>query len=781
MPTRIERIEMRSFRGATVAAPLDIDASKPITLIFGENGCGKSTIIDAIDFVLNEAYGSLNDRSSTRPKTHLPSLGSSAAQLEVSITAGGATWTGQLGSDGPKTRGPESRPVATVLRRSQVLQFVNEAPRKRYEALQTFITLPGIEKGEASLRRACKTVSEQYNEAVTAKELADEALNRLWRDEGCPGNKAWGWAKSEISRDASSLTESVATLGAILRAFEAAKTAKAALGTLGGRMAAAQSALSVAAQELEQAETGAATDASSLISLLEETERYLGTREPPDACPVCESTERAAELKARVARRLSSMRSLVVLKRKVDEARRKVDESRTVVTESQKQFTSVVRQMWVSNAATLSKGVDVDTAQYRILRNDAGLGDDEAVTEAESLWQIVEGCADRITTRRDKDQKTLNQLTAINNYVSTVETKTDAAKNLESMTKRLKRLLEIVETHRKAYVDGVLSSIESIVEQMYSRVHPGEGLGGIRLYLKPNVIGSLEFEGQFQHKSGVPPQAYYSDSHLDTLGICVFLALAKHFNKDNSVVVLDDVLTSADSNHLDRLIGMLHGEAEHFNQLIITTHYRPWLERYRHPGSKEVSVIELSPWSLSQGVRATKAKLHIEELKDALTGGDRQIVASKAGIFLERLLDFIAMRYGGKVPRQPDPKYTLGVLANSIDSKLAKLLKVEEWPAGATASLSSTDLKPLIQDATQWAWVRNEVGCHFSISGQEVPDADVRLFAKKTIELAERLLCGGCGEFPARNKSGSYWECRCGVRRLYPLAAPGTSGPVEGE
>lgn len=780
MPTRIEKIEMCSFRGATAAVCLELDTSKPITLIYGENGTGKSTIIDAIDFVLNQEYGSLSERSSARPKTHLPSLGSTAGKLDVTITAGGKKWTGRLDSDGPHTKGPDGRPEATVLRRSQVLQFVNDAPRKRYEALQTFITLPAIEKSEAALRGAFKTKSADYDRAVRDKELADESLNSLWRDEGCPGNKAWDWAKSEVVKDASSLIGSVSTLSEILRASDASRAANQRVATSSESLEAAQKALSTVEQELTRLESGANSGSSSLISLLEQTVRYLEDRASPDVCPVCESPEHAATLKENVSRRLSEMKSLVALNKKVDEAAKNVEQTRAITADAEKAFISSVREMWLAHTATLSKGsgVIVKAADYKILKEHTPeLVGSDAITEAHALWRIVEECRDRILARRDQDQKTLNQLTAIANYVTTVETKTKEAKRLESLSKRLKRLLEIVEGHRKTYVDGVLGAIEGLVEQLYSKVHPGEGLGGIRLYLKPNVIGSLEFEGQFQHKSGVPPQAYYSDSHLDTLGICVFLALAKHFTTDTSVIILDDVLTSADSNHLDRLIAMLDDEAASFNQLIITTHYRPWLERYRHSGSKEVGLIELAPWSLSRGVRATKTKLHIEEITDAVKSGDRQAIASKAGILLEELLRFIAMNRG-KVPLQVDQKFSLGVLAGSIDAKLAKLLKVEEWPAGATAPLTSTELKPLILAATEWSWVRNEVGAHFSVPGFEIPDADVRTFAERTLELAGRLLCGACGELPNRNKSGSYWECRCGTRRMYPLTAPGASAPI---
>ena len=607
MATRIERIEMNSFRGATVSVTIGFDPSKPITLIFGENGSGKSTIVDALDFVLNEQYGSLTDRSSTKPKAHLPSLGSAASKLEVSVCVAGKTWTARLGSSGPKTTGPEPRPTATILRRSQMLQFINETPKKRYEALRDFIALPAIEKSESSLRAACKRVSSDYSEAVRAKEQADEALTALWNDEGQPGKDAWAWAKSHVSRDATELGNSVATLTAILRAHESASSARERLNAARDQHAAASTALQKAEEEMERAETGSKRDGAALVSLLEQVQRYLETREQPEACPVCESPDRSADLRDSVMHRLGQMKRVAAILRQVDDAKMRYQNSQAVLADAEKAFSSAVRLMWVSYGTTLSKGIDIDTSQFQLLRDgEPELTGNDAIAEAESLCAAVDNSRERISARRDRDQKTLNQLTAVKNDVTTVETKTESAKVLESQAKRLSMLLDILESNRKRYVDEVLGSVESTVEAMYSRVHPDEGIGKVRLYLKPNVMGSLEFDAKFQHAAGVPPQAYYSDSHLDTLGICVFLALARHFNDESSVVILDDVLASADSDHMDRLMAMLEGEASNFNQLIITTHHRPWLERYRHSGSSKVGLIEFLPWSLSEGVRTAK-------------------------------------------------------------------------------------------------------------------------------------------------------------------------------
>ncbi|HEY0779906.1 MAG TPA: AAA family ATPase [Gemmatirosa sp.] len=83
MPDRIRSVRLRYFRGATGVSQIDFDPGKPFTRLFGENGAGKSSIVDAIDAVCNDRAGSLGERSSTNVRDHLPSADPSAADVAV--------------------------------------------------------------------------------------------------------------------------------------------------------------------------------------------------------------------------------------------------------------------------------------------------------------------------------------------------------------------------------------------------------------------------------------------------------------------------------------------------------------------------------------------------------------------------------------------------------------------------------------------------------------------------------------------------------------------------
>ena len=188
MPLRVSRLTMAGFRGATAPTTIEFDTSKPVVLIFGENGTGKSTIADAFDFICNRTCGSLENYSLGEPaKKHVPSLGRSPADVSVTLESGARKWQATMGKDGPTVSPLAGQPDVRILRRRGILSLIETQPRQRFEALKAFIAVPNIEKCEAALRDAANTTNTSVNELIRATVQATEELDKLWTAEGEPG------------------------------------------------------------------------------------------------------------------------------------------------------------------------------------------------------------------------------------------------------------------------------------------------------------------------------------------------------------------------------------------------------------------------------------------------------------------------------------------------------------------------------------------------------------------------------------------------------------------
>lgn len=770
---------LNNFKGAAGSLILELDKGKPITLIFGENGSGKSTILDAIDFVCNERYGSISDRSVGKGYAeYMPTLGTTKAQLEASVTTADGTWVGKLGGRNPITTGPAAnRPKVEILRRSRILNIVNAQPKERYAAIKDFIEVPMCEANERTLRDAEKQKREEYEDATKAVQLAQSTLKSNWEREGKPETSPVEWAKKTTSIDLISLDASLkdyesinASLSACTIAFSGLVKSETDYNTAKGEYHKTVTAYEVAKAKYKE-------DVDALIEVLTQAQDYLQRNAGTVTCPVCEQPIVPVTLTARIRERLAAMNEQISARQRMQKAKHNYETKGTIVGSKQKDFRNAVISLKAkveSSMLPLITSLRLDYSVFTKLVDSKIDIDEQSLNQAKTLYSAISAINNKLTAEKQSLSDIKGKQKALQTHLDTINSNTKTAKNLESLVIILAQILEIVDQQRKKYVDELLQNIAGEVERLYTSVHPSEGIGKIHWYLNPQFQGSLEFDGQFQGVTDVPPPAYYSESHLDTLGVCVFLALAKCKKDDNTVVVLDDVVTSVDQVHMERFFRMLNDEAENFNQLIIGTHYRPWRDKYRYysgAGSK-VQLIELQHWSLRKGIRHTKTKFSIEELQEAIfaTPFDRQVVASKAGILLEGVLDRLGRQFQCKLPLKNDPDFTLSEYTGGFSSALKRLLRVERKKSDD--SIESIEIGNKLELSTDQTWVRNQVGCHFSVGGMTISDHDVEEFGRRVVDFTSIIVCETCGEYPNRNKSGSYWECKCGSTRLYPLVTP---------
>ncbi len=148
---RVEYLLVENYRGASTRLRLEFDQSKPIVLLFGENGTGKTTIADAFDAIGNNSKGSLGERSSTSARQHLPTIGKTPTDVRMELKLGGNTWATSLKGENLTTT-PQPSPKVRVLRRKHLQNLIEAEPAKRYEALRRFIDVDKVERSENALR-----------------------------------------------------------------------------------------------------------------------------------------------------------------------------------------------------------------------------------------------------------------------------------------------------------------------------------------------------------------------------------------------------------------------------------------------------------------------------------------------------------------------------------------------------------------------------------------------------------------------------------------------------
>jgi energy-coupling factor transporter ATP-binding protein EcfA2 len=773
MSEKLQKLTLKGFRGATRESTLHFLPDKKVTMIFGENGSGKSTIVDAFSFLCEGSLGSVRERSGTKT-SHVVAVGSQSGALSVSLTTDKGTWTARLSGSNPVVTPQTPLPSVRVLRRSTILKVIEAQPKPRFETLKSFIDLSGIENSENALRNALDQANRDLDQITRNILQAEDGLKGYWESEGKPDSDSIKWAETIVAQDASTTDAQKKVISTYKTALEAARNSAATLEERRVELEAAVKTASEAATALKDAQNSISEQSSDMLEVLQSAQKFIAHTDPLENCPVCSQSVDRNELAANVEQRIQSMASLKTAHANALKATRSKDTADSGYKRQLTDCAKKVRALAGVHSTNLPECLKkLDLAGVNLVVTDAS-SDEEIVKQIASLLPQIPQIIQTLDTEADSLGSFLTRQKALKSFLQQIKDNRTKQVETERILSGLAVALPIVEGKRKEFVRLILHEISDEVDKLYLEMHPNESLGGLKLILRENVKGSLELQADFHSEKEIPPQAYFSESHLDTLGLCIFLALAKKYK--TQIIILDDVVTSVDATHLERFIRLIDREADHFDHVVLTTHYRPWRDQYRYhqQAGAKMTFVELRNWTLNTGIYIHSDKLAIDELEHYQKPEhyDRQITAQKAGILLEGILHCLTLKYKTSVPHKQPPLYTLGELLSSI-SKVAKTIKIERYDEAGVLQ-ETIDLKDTFETIYGLVWIRNQVGAHFNVVGQEVSDSQVQEFAHSTLQLARILTCPQSGSIPHKNE-GSCWASAKKRTRMYPLTQPGAS------
>lgn len=780
---RIERLVVENYRGASSCLQLEFDQTKPVALLFGENGTGKTTIADALDAIGNNSKGSLGEKSSTKARQHLPTIGKKPEDVRIEVRIAGKVWQTTLTNDTLSTA-PQPNPKIRVLRRKHLQELIEAEPAKRYAALSHFIDVGRVEQSENALRDATSNVKAEFDSAVKRRAEAEAQLQLVWESEGKPNGDAKAWASGVAAQDVSKLDEEAR---ANLKALEGIRSAESALDSYKTALnSTAQIEEEVQAVEKEVAALPGinAQQAISLSGVLRQVSNHLQSGTHSDECPVCRQGISLEQLKTDLQIRLQELKQFEEAKTKRDNATQRVQIARNSVDQKCSEFVAAAQSLLsLIEAGTVKAMVVANVAVSTLgsLKNNGSDDTNARSAQAEQLIALLSPLKQSLEDSATACTRLSGQVNSVRVLGGQLSTSVSDTEQLEQLQFALKSAYDIARLTRIEFTQKILDSVANECNRLYSQVHPGESIALSKLELDQSRRASLNQAATFEGHLDVAPQAYFSESHLDTLGFCFWLAIAKleSPNKD-AVVVLDDVFTSVDAPHINRIAQLITDESQNFSQVIITTHQRLWRDIYRNPHGpgKITQLIELQRWSLAKGISDYKTKLAVTELADTIKNMpfDRQAAASKAGVLLEAILDYLALHFRCRVPRTPENSYTLGELLDCT-ATLFKSLEIHRPKNDATgqvvvpADYDKSSLSTTVSSLRSSAFVRNQVGAHYNIAGSAISDNDVSDFADLAVQLAEALSCGTCGQIPSK-KMTTHYQCSCKAPnelRMFPL------------
>jgi len=274
-----------------------------------------------------------------------------------------------------------------------------------------------------------------------------------------------------------------------------------------------------------------------------------------------------------------------------------------------------------------------------------------------------------------------------------------------------------------------------------------------KVRLIPGKDKAVELEVMFGGDLISPVYKFLSESQLNSFGLSIFLASVKHFNPNFRFIILDDVINSFDSYKRPRVIDLL---SEHFSdyQILLLTHDSIWLDSLQRRFPKWIRK-HFSGWDYTIGPRVEPAKNSYEQI-DELLQNDKPLEAGwMFGRYLEWVLQALCENLEASVKYNRRNEYTLSELFQSFRERAEKKLKGDH------------SVVKLISAFECDIGFRNFCD-HWKESATDYSSPEIRDIVQRWKNIEGKIECGKCHRFMRYEKIDGYEHisCPCGELNL---------------
>jgi recombinational DNA repair ATPase RecF len=674
MPINIKGISIHAFRGIP---DLDLTLEGKSLLIRGENGTGKSSIAEAFEFFFTRKLSIFEGEGtqSLSLQKHAPHYDFTKDDVSIKVTFNPGsvtlerTFADQLEPTAQLRDYFEAASKGTfILRRSQILKFIASVPSDRFRAIASILGIEQLDNVELAMKRAYEELDVGIN---SKRQRVQQLLTQI--------SQLLGESIAEAREVIPSLNKKLAEVGLMaIKSFdEVDNVAQEMLKTFKKttdienvtRLSEISEKLKTLRMDEEVAKNLYDLNRRLTPFLEAKTKRELSISEflvkgqqavegdDRSICPLCGQTVDKEKLLTQIKERLQTLSQLT------DEA----SEIRRISIDLEKKLNSFINEL-EEVSSELEPHEQLNKARLKLLQVASLFR--EFVNKVISAKEFAHAIpVKEFEANREKLNKLIGSLSvkcqsildsigvpedwknkvAVITIASQVKALVNETAKIESDLRVEKPQLEYMEkiydafsVTKKNKISEIYEAIVGNVNAFYSMLHPNDPHKNIELKIAADRRASAELKIESFDKAREDPRAFTSEAHQDSLGLCIFLAFVKRFNEGCNFIVLDDVVTTIDSQHRELICRLLLEQFRDY-QLMVTTHDGVWYEQLRsHQRAFRVQGdwknMEIIRWALKTGPIIEPFKPRWDKIKAKIGSGDKQGAASEGRNYVEWLL-----------------------------------------------------------------------------------------------------------------------------------------------
>jgi hypothetical protein len=303
---------------------------------------------------------------------------------------------------------------------------------------------------------------------------------------------------------------------------------------------------------------------------------------------------------------------------------------------------------------------------------------------------------------------------------------------------------------RNHVLDGLYNEVKDRFVELYRQLH-GTDESDFDAVLASEGAGvdlKVQFHGEGKH----PPHALHSEGHQDSMGICLYLALAERLTQGYiDLIILDDVMMSVDAPHRRQICHLL---ADFFKgkQFFITTHDQTWARQLQSEGViKSKNRVELSNWTIQDGPRINFIGDIWGPIEKDLCHNDVPSAAAKLRRGSEEYFSLVCSHLQAPVRYKFSGRNDLGDLLSGAQSSYKRHLKQAKTAARSWENFEELDKLTSIEDYSKDVFGRINVerwavnpAVHFNEWADFTPQ-DFKPVVNSFQDLFSLFQCDTCG------------------------------------
>lgn len=719
MATKIKNIKIKGIRGAKDT--LDLNLNGKSILLYGDNGSGKSSISDAIEWFFTDKVSHLSSseielkdalRNATIPDTESSEVSISFTKSILDCSKTLSLKKGKLTPETLNTTDEFSNYISNsnseniLLRYQYLTNFIDNTKGEKLKYLSDIIGFAEVTKKKEVLQKSHNSIKAEIKSQNFETQISSNKQNLI--------NKL-GASISQEKQLFDTINEKIKSLNTgitinsiddINKLLEHIKKPVNNNLTIELKfLDDTKNALNILFSEIDLIDGEyvkyfeefniIANDVDAIIKI------YLGDLlnaantvfkkkiHTDESCPLCLQPKNSNDLQEEIKVRLKEIEEYSKKKVPFDKAKKMITE---IVAERIKRLENLLLNTEINKVENETIKKAVISLKTKIFEYQKAIdikvtsGDKPLSAELYKLkeedFSILVSIKERIVKIEDfLKNDTITVL--YSNILASKEAffniqKLDKQKEvLENQRKTLELIYNEFVKKQKEALEDFINSFSERINEFYQYMNPGEPFQEIKIVTigEDDELNGITIEYKYNGNWVSPPQKYFSESHLNCFGLSFFLASVEAFNNENKFIILDDVISSFDSTHRKSFADLLFEKFSDY-QIILLTHEIEWFTNIVSPLAKKNGwLTNIIRWTEVKGTHIDSEPKTLKDLVEtSLADGITENLGNPIRTYLEHFLKDVCFNLDVKVSYKPNvvnEKRMADELINELKSRIS--------------------------------------------------------------------------------------------------------------